>query len=718
MAMIAPVAGYSPARARAGTLPLEISEINWAGSASHPEDTWIEFFNTSTTAIDFTVTPYHLFVDGVSVVNLTTGMLAGQHLYLVTSLPGGHPATSLNVTPDLPVTLPPLTATSKFELKDSGNILIDQAVFAAGTTVANASMIRQDFTIAGDQPGAWAPAHSIGQNFKATVGVYPNPAQLGSPEVSTTVLADPTHPNPDVDLPSNLTIDLPSPATTSNTLTVSGDVTATITSVDAQFRNPVSGVVTKNFPGLVPVSNKFTATVNPGDLPVGTYQLFATARDAQGNRSREVFGLSYTINGAGTVLNAPKIDPFPTYINNALQVTLTGTVDSGTVLLIYVNGAIAGYNNIGASVTTFRQVVPLVANTVNHIELRARDAAGNTSAPAPATIIHDNITPVITAHVTSNPPGTNDTISGTVADANIDNTSVVEIRDSANPATLIASTTLTAGAFGPVSLGDNKYANVFVKVTDLAGNIGQTGALSNPIVFTGSPSVNFTGIQTTQVTMNWLPVTGAATYIFRYMPVGGTFSQKIDLCPTGITTCTLSRPIPNLTPSTSYVFAISAVDAFGNIGPETTSTVRTADLPVVITTVSSTPTPEPTVAPTPVPTPTPKTDVIVKTTPTPVPTVAPTSTATPDTTGDVKSAQDTAAAHNYTPYIILAVLIVLAILATTGYFYWFGGEAGDEVMASVQQDMPEEDASPPPTTTKSSSTRTAKKDPGEKPKRW
>ena len=90
----------------------------------------------------------------------------------------------------------------------------------------------------------------------------------------------------------------------------------------------------------------------------------------------------------------------------------------------------------------------------------------------------------------------------------------------------------------------------------------------------------------------------------------------------------------------------------------------------------------------------------------------PAATEEPVEEGEIKGEESTTEEEadeniNWTPWIILFVLIILAGAATGGYFYWF---AGDEEIQTVVKSKPETD--------KKSATATKTKGSAKKPRRW
>lgn len=718
--------GFQLLSAQAAAPTLVISEINWAGSPTNTNDEWIELYNSSGGAINFANTPYKIFVGGLEQILINGTTLAVGERFLISKLnPTTDPTSTLNPVsgaPDLIVpTLSLPNQDAKYELKNSAGEVIDVADDGVGAPMAGsdgatgamikASMSRVSLTSDGSLPGSWFTPQTIGSNFRSSVGTYPNAAQFGTPFNSKAIQPGISW-NPELALPSNLAVTPLNP--TSPTPTVSGNVIGTpdkaiATSVTLHFTSVDKvGETTFSTP-VKTLDSTFSGTTTP--LPAGIYRLAVNSQDVPGNRSYsvpvpipEVFspqGL-YVVNSNPVIVNPPILDPYPSLVNTSHTVTtppvlnLSGRVDIGIALVISINGTHIGEDALLNGRTTFNVAVTLTPNAVNKVEVRARDAAGNTSLPAIAVITHDSIAPVLNkslVKVNSALPGSIDSIMG-LAGATDPGTRLELFADEALTKLLADLSTQADGSFGSLNLGDNLYGKVYIRLRDAAGNISVVSVFDNPITFanTGtSLKMSVSGIRFNQVVLHWEVVPGAVNYRLKYKAIGGQYSAVMDLCSLPVSQCGLERTLINLTPNTEYTLALAAVDQFGNQSNFTELSLRT--LAAGVGGVSSTsPLPKPGSQPTSSPTSTTSgtgstgttggspntggTDQVIRdveTSPTPAP--------TPTPEGKVKSAEDTA--RNWTPWIILAVLVGLAVLATAGYFYWFGGEAGEDALASA-----------------------------------
>jgi len=158
--------------------------------------------------------------------------------------------------------------------------------------------------------------------------------------------------------------------------------------------------------------------------------------------------------------------------------------------------------------------------------------------------------------------------------------------------------------------------------------------------------------------------------------------------------------ITDLAPGTTYYYRTISQGSPTQVGPEMT-----------FTTVASAP--AETVEP--VATPAPSTSVAPQQAQAAEPTV--TNSNANDNSGVIKGDEtqnNTTEKINWTPWIVLFVLIILAGAATGGYFYWFAGE--DEVSAVVKE--PKKEAKTEKIVTSSKINRSDNKKPVKKAKRW
>ena len=727
-----------------------INEVNYGGSVTDPTDNYVELFNP--TADSVSIEGYSLWSASAEMVTLH-GSIAASGYYVVSHNAVTNSVLVASDLVDSHLVLSPTSST--VILRDASGTPVDTANSLDGKSVAGStkgviaaeerlstSKAYQNGTLA----DSWFTASTHGVGLKPGVAQYGTPGAINTevggvavnvgmkPAFSTTIASMPT---------------ITGTATTVQTLPASAS-----TQVTAQFM-PISGgtAATYTTSTIAPVTGLFSITPSPA-LAAGTYRVVVTVQDALGNSSAPMTvttGTSpdqnlYTVQATSVEVPVPVLDPvnsLPNLANSSLvntaTVNVTGTVQAGTALVFSVNGQdVEKTPALDPSQTHFSLVVKLNPDQLNSIEVRAQDAAGNTSAPVVATVTQDSTAPapIVTSltAVSSNAAGVQDTIAGLAG--SVEPKATVEVYADAALTTPIAKGISTAtGSFGPLSLGAQKYKVVYAVARDAAGNENPLNVRSftNGVAFSGPVAMTVTtsGITQTQATVNWQPVTGAVTYHFKYKTGTGAYSAPIDVC-AGVTTCPTSRTLISLTAGTTYTVAMVPVDRFGT---EATSYTEVSFVTTAIAAVGGSSTIEalPTTTPAPAATATPAPvvkqvattkNVPVAVTTTPVPEATATPAPSPTDEGQVQSAETTT--HNYTPWIILAILVALAILATAGYFYWFGGEEEEMVATPSATDLPPvnnkvvlENKETTPVVKKSDPTTAPPKDkPNKNEKRW
>lgn len=207
------------------------------------------------------------------------------------------------------------------------------------------------------------------------------------------------------------------------------------------------------------------------------------------------------------------------------------------------------------------------------------------------------------------------------------------------------------------------------------------------------------------ITATWNKVDGAmGYYVYIKSKINGPIVVTDAKASVGADTLTYTN---NVSEYGNYYLAIVAFDSFGNV-----STIPAADsqaivavkAPITVATAQEAPT---------VVTTEPSTASSTAQVVTPVVT---NSNTNADDQGQIKGDETTneeTEKTNWTPWIVLFVLIILAGAATGGYFYWFAGE--DEVQAVVKEPKKEEKSEKFETSIKTKQTNNK---PNKKAKRW
>ncbi|GKU78317.1 fibronectin type III domain-containing protein [Paenibacillus sp. L3-i20] len=365
-----------------------------------------------------------------------------------------------------------------------------------------------------------------------------------------------------------------------------------------------------------------TSTTINGLTPNTAYSFTVKARDAAGN-------ISGASNVVAVTTDAPIVDVVPPTVPANLRTTST---TASTVNLAWNastdNVAVTGYtvSYSGVNITsqgTSTTISGLSPNTTYTFTVRANDAAGNVSSPSTALTVTTNPASVCTVQEWSASTaysgsqrasysgneyearwwtrgerpdissvwrligpcgtGTGDLIPPTVPSnlqstgatastislswgASTDNVGVTGyIVYFGSSSVNVTGTTTTISGLSP-----NTSYSFTVKARDAAGNLSaassarQASTLSSTDTMppTAPTNVQATGITSSSVTLSWgasTDNTGVTGYTVTY----GTTSVNV----TGLTTV-----ISNLTPGTSYTFAVKASDAAGNTS--TASTVQ------------------------------------------------------------------------------------------------------------------------------------------------
>jgi hypothetical protein len=693
-----------PTTAHAAGAELRISEIHWAGTAASSGDQWIELVNTSASAITFSdATPYKLVIgtapaDVTYLLDSSFGTLPAGEVLLISKFSLAASSVHALVGAQY-VVLPTLdlpSMTSEYRVFADDTSLVDGIIdldgagtgqppflgAAATVTTGAASMSRVNLALSGSDLASWYTAATVGAGFDVTAATqYGTPGSL----------------NAEVAMPTGKV--LPAGSTTTAFLpTVSGLSTADQVSIrfERVSYDQAPAPLVETYVASV-VAGEYSVMANAPALPAGRYQITATAVDVDGNRSQAVripatlatAEYDYVVFPTSSTLASPTLSPLAP-LTNQPTVTLTGSIDQTVPvaeLEVVRNGK--AYASFPVSGSSYSVPAILVPNMVNEFAVLAVGLDGVFSLPVMTSTLHDGLAPNAVdgtkVVLTPNTPGTADTIAG-LAGAAEPGTTLYIYGDVAQTKLIATLTVAADGSFTNQNIGDNTYAAVYLVVQDAAGNLSSALGVNNPTTYTPTSglSLTATAIYENQATVSWTKVDGVTRYRIKYKMVGASYGTPVDVCLTGNTNCNFSATIKDLFADTDYVFAIAAVDQYGNSSAYSELTFRTKQLVVAAAPVPpvvdvATPLVATAKAAT-------KPTKVTLTDPTPSP------TATPLEEGDVQSATTSSTSTNWTPWIVLAALIGLAVLATAGYFYWFGGEAGEAALASVMAERAREEA--------------------------
>lgn len=339
-------------------------------------------------------------------------------------------------------------------------------------------------------------------------------------------------------------------------------------------------------------------------------------------------------------------------------------------------------------------------------------------------------------------------------DGAVEGGATVEMFADAGLTQLLRSSQATAtGSFGPMLVGGTSVLEVWLTVKDAAGLRSAATKVTNVMSYHGAlTNFRLKSDSGTTATISFIAPADARQFRVQYRHAGGAV-WSVDYYTVGENGTTIY--LTGLEPGRAYDVRVAPVDSLLNVGMWSFGSVRAQGTPIdaVIlpgemparggstagvaepaTTVATTVTPGETAAATPTPTvatEAPEGTVKPVPTPTPAPEVKPGETTPPaetpaetpaeegsapaaNTEGESADAGDAAKEESgATPWVILAILIVLAGIATGGYFYWFSGP--EEVTTTVTP--PKETVTPEETTT-TTTTEETKKPEDDADKRW
>ena len=687
--------GLSPVRAASPVGHLILKQIAWAGSVGNPADQWVEIYNPTQQVVDLVQDPYVLRVGDNAVATLNSGSVTPLQGVIVSRLDPADPASHSSLSSSLKTLVDPQlvlpSGNAQYVLSNTHNNVSDlansklAAPFAGNQNASEQRLIDANGQyLPGDMSAAWTTTQTIGRNVAPDTQQYATPAESNAVSVAQ---------------PTNVTIDMSQP----DRPTVKANFSTTAPYGIVRFVNGSTGTVIQ---GVGDTVSGFQPAI---PLTAGQYAVSVAAAIApNGDRSAALSIPLGTVQAVqpttGTNVQPPVLDPFQAQ-TNAKTVTLTGNAQAGSVTVVATaNGTVVSQPL--NSMLNFSLTVPVLQNGGTAIQVVAVAADGSKSQPVTAQIMQSTVAPQMPAadhlKVMSETSGTMDSIIGQ-AGAVLPGSRIRVYADSALTQLIGQATALSDGSFPGVSLGGNRYATAYVVQTDLAGNMSAPQTVSNPINVTDQNlnlPIVVQNVTANGATFQLLPMTGVVQYLVKYRIAGGQYGSPVTVCAVASSDCSLSKHLMDLQPGTNYDVAIAAVNAQGQMSNYTESSFQTAAMPTVQVRTVSAPVAPPVVAPktTTLPTPAYAPPAAAVTTPqaaaSPTPTAMDMASPSPSATesGAVKSATTV---RNWTPWIVLGVLIGLAILATAGYFYWFGGEAGDAMdsAATPIKPTPKEDAS-------------------------
>ncbi|MDO8471896.1 MAG: hypothetical protein Q7S64_01925 [bacterium] len=355
-----------------------------------------------------------------------------------------------------------------------------------------------------------------------------------------------------------------------------------------------------------------------------------------------------------------------------------------------------------------------IAHTQNgEVEVKSRTEAtiirDATAPAAPKTdkiFVNEGVTPDL------------DAVKGNI-DSVERNVRVEIFSDSALKNLIAAVNATDTGEWGPVQIGDNSNSAVWIVAVDANDNRSSAARVENKIAYSRSVTnfhaTTFTG---DKVNLDYAGPTDSQLFVVEYKHAGGSVWSARFM------TASTTPELVDLEAGRAYDVRVAPVDDRGNVGVYVGTTLRTVGKPVGpgATIVAKVAEPVPagvggsTASPAVPATGTttgsdaaatadqPATDATkdqaaVDTKAKPADSKeAPKDDAAANADQAAKDAADQAAANQQpapeekssaTPWVILAILIILAGIATGGYFYWFAGP--EEVTTTVKPEGDKEE---------------------------
>ena len=292
--------------------------------------------------------------------------------------------------------------------------------------------------------------------------------------------------------------------------------------------------------------------------------------------------------------------------------------------------------------------------------------------------------------------------------------------DSAMTSLLRSTVSTSNGSFGPMAIGGATVRSVYLAARDAAGNRGAAIKLDNNMSYAASLS-GFTlkADGGNAVVVSFAAPSSAKQFRVQYRHAGGAV-WSVDYFTVGTNGTTIR--LTGLEAGRAYDVRVAPVDANLNVGLWSAGSVRTVGTKVdkvvlpservvtasatstTVTSATSAAVSSSTTTSAASETATPATSTDDSTVTTPVTTddtsanVATNDEQTPaEATNEAATNDEAEQSGSATPWVILAILIVLAGIATGGYFYWFSGPEEVTTAVTPNEEKKSEEKSEPTT---------------------
>ena len=561
-----------------------INEIMWMGSViggvNKTADEWIELRNTTNAAIDLSGWLLTNSATSGGTLTIPEGKsIPANSFFLIGNYNETSADSILNVAPDWETTSVALSNTcSQIDLKSNGETIVDSMGCNTGdyffpASSATKHSLERNIVIA-DGLLATSLHESIGF---ANLDASATPENLATPKVANDITA-PTSTSAIVNDGASVDIDW-----SANTAQISVNWSGWA-DLESGITDYVVGL------GTTPLVADFSPLASVGNVLTKTIPFLATTTT----------GTFYTIvkpvNGVGIAGAIKASDGFTIdVLNPTTPANLAVTdvpLDNGGSLKATWSASTSldqityqlNYRKVGDSVwtsvivgTALEKTISGLLNspttyefTVQAIDFNIQHSVASGVVTAKAL---DNLVPIIDVNkivISQNKPGSADTVSGVSGASNEAPVTVTLL--SAVPgdptAVIIGSVLSNAdGSFPAIGIGDNKYAQVWLQLTDASSNLSLPLQLNNDIVGPTAPILNKAVAKcesdTCRVNLEWLAgSTDTASYKVIYT-VDGVDNQTFEVTATSMAM--------DLTTGKSYLFKVLGYDAFGN--PSTSSNV-------------------------------------------------------------------------------------------------------------------------------------------------
>jgi hypothetical protein len=307
----------------------------------------------------------------------------------------------------------------------------------------------------------------------------------------------------------------------------------------------------------------------------GTYNVLVTATDAVGN------SLSDTTTNELVIDTTPPVVAVNALITRDSTPQLTGAVgDNLAVASVSVTVGGVTYPAVVAGGTWTSDVTQPLSDGLYDVQVHAWDTAGNEGVDGTVNeLLVDTVAPTVTVTPLAT-PDTTPALHGAVNDPAAAITIVVNGQTRAAVNNADGTWTLPDNSLNPLPQG---VYDVQASAADAAGNIGQD-ATTNELLVDSTPPVVTVGFLTTRDTTPPLHGTVDDPAAVVTLAVNGQTRTAVN---SGSGTWTLADNSLNALAQGVYNVQVSATDAAGNVGHDSTTNELTIDLTAPVVTVNT-----------------------------------------------------------------------------------------------------------------------------------